>query len=205
VTDLIRQIASQAVIPVLRSADVDDAVATARACAAGGLRVVELTCSTPRVEHALEALREDGLVVGLGTVTERRQVQLAADTGAAFVVSYRHFDGMVDEAHGLGLRAIPGALTPTEVAGCVDAGADVVKLFPGRLIEPAYLRDLVAVLPGVRLMVTGGIRATTDDVRRWLGAGALAVGVGSDLGTVASRGADVVEQRARALAALARR
>jgi 2-dehydro-3-deoxyphosphogluconate aldolase / (4S)-4-hydroxy-2-oxoglutarate aldolase len=194
--------AAQAVVPVLRCADAEDAVATARACARAGMRVIELTCTTPEVERALEELRGDGLVLGLGTITDRVQVRTAARAGAAFVVSFKGFIDMVEEARQAGLPAIPAALTPTEVAACVDAGAEVVKLFPARLIEPAYLRDLAAVMPGVRCMVTGGVPATAEAVRPWLDAGAVAVGIGSDLGTARTVGADAVEQRARAIAAL---
>ena len=147
-TGVLEQIAAQRVIPVLRSADVADAVATARACAAAGMRAIELTRTTPDVERALEALRDDGLLLGLGTVTDRDQVAAAARAGARFVVSFTAPAGMVEAAHEHGLAAIPGAFTPTEVAACAAAGADAVKLFPARAASPAYLGDLRAVLPG---------------------------------------------------------
>ena len=202
-TGVLEQIAAQRVIPVLRSADVADAVATARACAAAGMRAIELTRTTPDVERALEALRDDGLLLGLGTVTHRDQVAAAARAGARFVVSFTAPAGMVEAAHEHGLAAIPGAFTPTEVAACAAAGADAVKLFPARAATPAYLGDLRAVLPGVRVLATGGLRATADSAGAWLAAGALAVGVGSELGTAAEHGATEVERRARAaLAAL---
>lgn len=195
-------IAAQRVVPVIRTADARDAVATARACAAGGMRVVELTCTTPDVAAALEALPGDEVVAGLGTVTTVDQVRRAAAAGAAFIVSYTNPPGMVAGAHAAGLAAIPGALTPTEVAACLRDGADAVKLFPARAVSPAHLRDLRAVMPGLRLMATGGVAAA--DIPAWLAAGADAVGVGSELGTVARDGADAVRERAAALLAAAR-
>jgi 2-dehydro-3-deoxyphosphogluconate aldolase / (4S)-4-hydroxy-2-oxoglutarate aldolase len=195
-------IAAQRVVPVIRTADAEDAVATARACAAGGLRVVELTCTTPNVTAALKALRDDDVVAGLGTVTTVEEVRGAAAMGAAFVVSYTNPPGFVTAAHAAGLAAIPGALTPTEVAACLRDGADAVKLFPARAISPAHLRDLRAVMPGLRAMATGGVAAA--DIPAWLAAGADAVGIGSELGTVAGVGAGAVRERAAALLAAAR-
>ena len=97
-----------------------------------------------------------------------------------------------------GLVAIPGALTPTEVLVAAEQGADAVKLFPARAVSPAHVADLRAVLPDVPLVATGGLRIADGSARAWLDAGALAVGLGGDLGTVARDGADAVRARARA-------
>ena len=193
---VIDRITEQRVVPVLRTDDPDDAVLTARACARAGMSVVELTRSTPRVLDALRELRNDELVLGLGTLTDVGQIGPAVAAGARFVVSFATPPGMVDHARRLGVTAIPGALTPTEVLGSVQAGADLVKLFPARLVQPSYVRDLRAVIPGLRVLVTGGIQANLSSVRPWLEAGAAALGLGSDLGTVARVGADEVERRA---------
>ena len=193
---MIAAIAAQRVIPVLRARDVADAVDTARACARAGLRIVELTRTTPDVEQAVHALVDDGLTVGVGTIRSGDEVRSAAAAGAAFVVSFHRPGDFMAAATAAGVLAIPGALTPHEVAACADAGARVVKLFPARSLTPAYLRDLAPVLPDLRFVVTGGIEpgATAP----WLRAGALAVGLGSALGTVAAEGADEVERRCRA-------
>ena len=190
----------QEVVPVLRTRDADDAVATARACVRGGMEVVELTYSIPEVERAVEALAADeSVVVGVGTVTDPAQVRSAVDLGAQFIVSYAFDPEVVATAVELEIAVIPGALTPSEVAACRSAGASAVKLFPARLIEPSYLRDLAAVMPGLKLLVTGGIPATAEGIRPWLDAGAVAVGVGSALGSAGTDGEDEVERRARAL------
>jgi 2-dehydro-3-deoxyphosphogluconate aldolase/(4S)-4-hydroxy-2-oxoglutarate aldolase len=202
--DVLERIAAQRVVPVLRSGDVADAVATARACARAGMEVIELTHSTPDVEIAIRELSRDGVTVGVGTVTSAAQVEPAIAAGAAFVVSFTAPEGMVQAARALGVPAIPGALTPTEVADCLAQGAPAVKLFPARGLAPAYLRDLRAVMPQLRAIVTGGLRASAEDVVPWLEAGALAVGLGGDIGTAVADGAEEVERRAReALAAAA--
>lgn len=190
----------QRVVPVLRSRDADDAIATGRACIRAGMSVIELTYSIPEVERALVALaRDEGIVVGIGTVTEPSQVEASVERGARFIVSYGFDQAVMTSAVKLGVAAIPGALTPSEVAGCRQAGAAAVKLFPARLLEPAYLQDLAAVMPGLKIVVTGGIAATREGIRPWLEAGALAVGVGSALGSAATEGVDEVERRCREL------
>lgn len=198
--DVLEEIAGQRVVPVLRTRDPDDAVATARACARGGMRVIELTHSIPDVEAAVRVLvEEDDLIVGVGTVIDPAQVRASAALGARFIVSYAFDPRVVETAVELGVSVIPGALTATEVAKCRQAGASAVKLFPARLVEPSYLGDLRAVMPGTEFIVTGGIPSTPEGIRPWLEAGALAVGIGSALGTVAGDGADEVERRCRAV------
>lgn len=193
------EISAQRVVPVLRTADADDAVATARACVRGGMRVVELTYSIPGVERALAELvtTEEGAIFGIGTVTEPEQVRASVACGARFIVSFAREPGVIETALELGTTVICGALTPTEVAECRRAGADAVKLFPARLIDPGYVRDLRAVLPDAKFVVSGGIGAEPSSVLPWLDAGAIAVGLGGGLGTAANDGPGEVERRCR--------
>lgn len=126
------RLGAQGAFPVLRSAGVEDAVATAAAAAAAGMSVIELTCSTPGVEVAIAELVGDGLTVGLGTVTTPSQVDEAAAAGASFVVSFAAPPEVFEHARGLDLEAIPGTFTPSEVLAAREAGAAIVKLFrPG--------------------------------------------------------------------------
>jgi 2-dehydro-3-deoxyphosphogluconate aldolase/(4S)-4-hydroxy-2-oxoglutarate aldolase len=108
---------------------------------------------------------------------------------------------VIEAAREHGLQIIPGALTPSEVLACVQEGNDVVKLFPAHAVGPPYLRDLRSVMPGLRAIATGGIAPDDGSIASWLEAGAMAVGLGSSLGTVANVGAETVGDRAdRALA-----
>jgi 2-dehydro-3-deoxyphosphogluconate aldolase / (4S)-4-hydroxy-2-oxoglutarate aldolase len=199
---VMEQIGAQRVVPVIRCADAEDAVPTARAAAAAGMQVVELTLTTPGAHDALRELRGDGLTLGLGTLLRDDDVAPAVEAGAQFVVTFGCVPGLVAAAHEASIEAVEGALTPSEVLSAHRAGAAAVKIFPARAVSPAYLRDLRTVLPDVRLLPTGGIEP--GDIRRWLDAGAWAVGLGASLGTVASVGADEVERRCRgALAAVA--
>jgi 2-dehydro-3-deoxyphosphogluconate aldolase/(4S)-4-hydroxy-2-oxoglutarate aldolase len=196
----IDELARQRVLPVLRCADADDTIATAQAAAAAGCRIVEVTMSTPGAEDAIAPLVANGLVVAVGTVRDARDVARLADAGASLVVSFWNPPGFVAAAHAAGIDAIPGGFTAHELAAAQADGARVAKLFPASLAGPSFLPALRPLLPDLELLVTGGIEP--EGVAAWLEAGALAVGLGSNLGTVATVGAAEVEHRCRtALAA----
>lgn len=192
----------QYVVPVLRCPDVEDAVATATALRAGGLGAVELTMSTPDVFTAVRRLADAGATVGVGTITDPADVARAADAGATFVVSFRNPEGFVRAALDRGLLAIPGALTPSEVHAAYEDGARLVKLFPARLLEPAYLGDLAPLVPGAQYLMSGGIRLDAASLAKWHAAGARAVALGRELGTSGTVGSDEVTKRAKAACAL---
>jgi 2-dehydro-3-deoxyphosphogluconate aldolase/(4S)-4-hydroxy-2-oxoglutarate aldolase len=194
----IEELVAQRIVPVLRCADADDAVETARALAAGGFRAVELTMTTPDVLAAVPPLAGDGLLVGVGTIRRAEEVAPAVDAGARFVVSFANPPGFVATARDAGVPAVPGGLTPGEVAAAQRDGPAAVKLFPASLVTPDYVRTLLVLDPSLRLLVTDGIEPTPDSIRPWLEAGAAMVGIGAALGTARSVGAAEVERRARA-------
>lgn len=200
-TLVIEKIRGQGVVPILRNESANDAIATGNACRSAGMEVIELTCSTPAVERAIEKLAGPDFLVGLGTVVNAEQAERAAEAGAAFIVSFAAPTAAMVSARQRGLVAIPGAFTPSEVLACTDEGTGVVKLFPAHIVGPAYLRDLKAVMPNLGVLATGGVSLGDGSITAWLEAGALAVGLGSDLGTVAERGTEqVISNAALALA-----
>ncbi|HYK07313.1 MAG TPA: bifunctional 4-hydroxy-2-oxoglutarate aldolase/2-dehydro-3-deoxy-phosphogluconate aldolase [Gaiellaceae bacterium] len=197
----IEELGRQRVLPVLRCADADDTIATAKAAAVAGCRVVEVTMSTPGAEDAIAPLVADGLLVAVGTVRDARDVARLAAAGASLVVSFWNPPGFVAAAAAAGIEAIPGGFTAHELAAAHADGALVAKLFPASLAGPGFLPALRPLLPDLQLLVTGGI--TPESVAPWLEAGALAVGLGSSLGTAATVGAAEVESRCRAALAAA--
>lgn len=184
----LERLGRQAIVPVLRSDTAARAAERARAMASAGLEAVELTLSTPDVLSAVRELATEGLTVGLGTITSADQIAPAVAAGATFVVSYAHPPGFVASARRMGAPAIPGAFTPSEVLAARAVGAPAVKVFPGGRVGPAYLRDLLAVMPGLRLMATGGIAADAAELARWRAAGAWCVGLGRELERQAASG-----------------
>jgi len=197
----IDELGRQRVLPVLRCADTEDTLATARAAAAAGCRLVEVTMSTPGAEDAIGPLVADGLTVAVGTVRDADDVARLAEKGASLVVSFWNPPGFVAAAGAAGIEAIPGGFTAHELAAAYRDGATVAKLFPASLAGPDLLPALRPLLPNLRLLATGGIGA--EDVAQWLDAGAFAVGLGSNLGTAATVGTPEVERRCRAALAAA--
>jgi 2-dehydro-3-deoxyphosphogluconate aldolase/(4S)-4-hydroxy-2-oxoglutarate aldolase len=197
----IDELGRQRVLPVLRCADAEDTLVTARAAASAGCRLVEVTMSTPGAEDAIAPLVAEGLTVAVGTVRAAGDVARLAERGASLVVSFWNPPGFVSAAHAAGIEAIPGGFTAHELAAAHADGATVAKLFPASLAGTSFLPALRPLLPDLRLLVTGGIEPET--VSRWLEAGAFAVGLGSNLGTAATVGASEVESRCRAALAAA--
>lgn len=167
----------QAVLPVLRSPSWERAVDTVCALREAGAAVVELTTSTPQWATALERLGAGGDPVGVGTIRSTDDARRALAAGAAFLVSPFPVEGVAQLAGEAGIPFLQGGLTPAELNLAAPSG--IAKVFPAHLGGPRYLRSLAPVLPGVRLVPTGGIG--WDDVSAYLEAGAFAVGIGSGL------------------------
>jgi 2-dehydro-3-deoxyphosphogluconate aldolase/(4S)-4-hydroxy-2-oxoglutarate aldolase len=167
------------VLPVLRTAEAGSALRAAEALLAAGFGVVELTATTPGWPDALQTLRRahPDAVLGAGTVTTTADARRAVEAGADFLVSPYPVQAVRAFAGGTGTVFLEGGFTPAEVAAASARG--IAKLFPAHVGGPAYLRSVLAVLPGARIVPTGGIALT--EVRDYLRAGAYAVGVGSDL------------------------
>ncbi|QDP97536.1 bifunctional 4-hydroxy-2-oxoglutarate aldolase/2-dehydro-3-deoxy-phosphogluconate aldolase [Microlunatus elymi] len=169
------------VIAVLRAPSSEAAVAAAEAVIAGGVTAIEVTYSTPSPAAAIARIAQEfpEAIVGAGTLTREPQVNEAAAAGAAFLVSPGTSPSIVTAMVDTGLPTMSGAVTPTEVMSAMELGVNAVKIFPGSLVGPSYLRALRGPFPDVPLMPTGGV--SVDNLADWLAAGAFAVGAGSEL------------------------
>ena len=193
-----RELLESRVVAILRLRDHGLAVEVAEALARGGVRVLELTQDDPGALDALRAVAAlPDVVVGAGTVLDPATVPVLAEAGARFIVSPNTDPSVIGAALDAGLDPIPGALTATEVASAIAAGATLVKLFPAGPLGTAYLRALRGPFGDVDFVPTGGI--AHDAVAEWLEAGAAAVGLGSDLVPARPTDADLagIEARAR--------
>lgn len=193
------------VVAVIRLADPARLRAVIDAIAAGGVRAIEVTMTVPR---AVEMIREIAPTLpadvwfGAGTVLDGDTATRVIDAGARFVVSPVFRREVIDACHARNVPAMPGCLSPTEILDAWDAGADVVKVFPATTFGPAYLKDIRAPLPHVKLMPTGGV--TLDNAGDWIRSGAVAVGVGSallDAAAIAAGDYSVLEANARRIVA----
>jgi 2-dehydro-3-deoxyphosphogluconate aldolase/(4S)-4-hydroxy-2-oxoglutarate aldolase len=172
--DAIERIREERAVAILRR--VPDAEALAAELAEAGIRAVEITLDSDDALAAIERLRGRGdLTVVAGTVRTVEDAERAVAAGAEACVGPALVPDVVARCRELGVPAVPGALTPTEVEAAWRAGAPLVKLFPASAGGPGYVRALRAPLADVPLLVTGGVNA--GNAAAFLDAGAAAVGV----------------------------
>jgi Entner-Doudoroff aldolase len=176
------------VIAILRGAFHDRHAEIGAVLCDAGIKAIEVTLNSPDALSAISKLaRCPGIVVGAGTVLNPQGVIRAADSGARFIVSPDRNRLVIEQTIKLGAVSIPGAFTPSEINEAVDAGADLVKLFPAMCLGPAFVRAVRAPLgDSVALVPTGGV--TPILAGEYIASGARAVGVGSEL-----VGADVLQ------------
>jgi 2-dehydro-3-deoxyphosphogluconate aldolase / (4S)-4-hydroxy-2-oxoglutarate aldolase len=173
--DAANLIVERRLLAVIRASSAAAAVETARSALAGGVTVLEVAYTTPDATEAIRQLT-DAPLLGAGTVLTAGQAAEAVAAGARFLVSPGVVPEVIAFARRHGVAVLPGAATVTEILTALEAGADLVKLFPAEVLGLKFLKAVRQVLPQARLVPTGGI--TADNAGEWLAAGAAAVGVG---------------------------
>ena len=192
------QFARLPLIAILRGVKPDEAVAIGEALTDAGIGILEVPLNSPdpltSIARLADAL-EGRAVVGAGTVYRRAEVDAVADNGGTLIVSPNAAAPVIGRAKELGLVAAPGVLTPTEAVAALDAGADLLKLFPGEMLSPAPVKAMAAVLPAsTRLVLVGGV--TLRSIADYAGTPIAGFGIGSAL-YKPDLGPDEVRQRAR--------
>ena len=172
------RILEEGVILCVRLDDGTQVLDVCRAAMHGGLRVLELTLTTPRALETVSTLAEEGdAIVGGGTVLSAEEARAVAAVGGQFVFSPVFQPEVVDEAHLRGLLAVPGTASPSEILAAHRHGARMIKAFPAAALGgPGYVRAVRGPLPDVALVPTSG--PTAETIAEYFAAGAVAVGVG---------------------------
>jgi 2-dehydro-3-deoxyphosphogluconate aldolase/(4S)-4-hydroxy-2-oxoglutarate aldolase len=170
------------IVAILRATSGELLVDVAQALYDGGIDVIEVTFTVPRVLDIISAVRNklgDRILLGAGTVLDAESARAAMLAGAEFVVTPTVCLPAIEICRRYDKLVMAGALTPTEILTAWEAGSDIVKVFPADVGGPAYLKAVHGPLPHVRLLPTGGVNLETlaDFVR----AGASAVGLGTAL------------------------
>ena len=198
---MLESLATHRIVAIVRLDDLSIARPLTQALIDGGIRIIEFTLTNPAAVATITDVRSwvgDIVAVGAGSVISVEQVRAVADAGAQFVVSPVSKADVLAACRELDLPAMPGAFTPSEIQRSWEWGASVVKVFPAGHLGPRYIKDVLAPLPHLRLMPTGGVNV--DNIRDWLAQGAFAVGVGSTLinnAAVADRDWDQLRRNAR--------
>jgi 2-dehydro-3-deoxyphosphogluconate aldolase / (4S)-4-hydroxy-2-oxoglutarate aldolase len=169
-------------IAVVRGESREAATEVSSALIEGGVLGIEIAFTTPEAQHVMEDLSNEygeRILLGAGTVTTAKQVYSSVSAGAKFLVSPGCDPEVVPLMQQTGLAVLPGTLTPTDIMLAKRLGLEVVKLFPGSLGGPSYLKNLLGPFPEMNFLPTGGV--SLENIGEWFEAGAFAVGVGSAL------------------------
>jgi 2-dehydro-3-deoxyphosphogluconate aldolase/(4S)-4-hydroxy-2-oxoglutarate aldolase len=145
-----------------------------------GVKVIEITLTTPGALKIIEKLlKNKDLLVGAGTVRTAKDVKKVEAIGGRFIVSPDTNEDVIAATKKLKLVSMPGVSTPTEVGIAVDAGADILKLFPASVLGPTHLKSIREPFPNNRWCPTAGV--TLESIPKWFEAGADLVGLGGPL------------------------
>jgi 2-dehydro-3-deoxyphosphogluconate aldolase/(4S)-4-hydroxy-2-oxoglutarate aldolase len=181
-SEVLQTISESGVVAVIRMKEPDKLAKVIDAVRQGGVRCIEITMTvTGAVEiiRTLVSTMPKDVLIGAGTVTSPQNAEDVIAAGATFVVSPVLNLDVIALCKKHSVACMPGCYTPTEIFTAWNAGADVCKIFPATSLGPKYFKDLSGPFPHIKLMPTGGV--TIDNVGEWIAAGAVAVGIGSDL------------------------
>lgn len=188
--ETLRRIEEVGVVAVVRAENAEMAQKISKACIEGGIPAIEVTFTVPNADKVISTLKEkftkEELIVGAGTVLDSETARIAILAGAQYIVS-PGFD--LETAKLCNRYQIPymsGCMTITEMIKAMEAGADVIKLFPGSAFGPSFIKDVKAPLPQAPIMPTGGV--SLENVDQWIKNGCIAVGVGGKLTAGAATG-----------------
>lgn len=180
--EVLTKISEYGVVAVIRLKDPKKLAKVIESVRKGGIKCIEITMTVPGAIESIRTLSSivpADVLIGAGTVTDAKTASDVIDAGAAFVVSPVLNMEVIAVCKQRGVTCMPGCYTPTEIFTAWSAGADVVKVFPATSLGPKYFKDIAGPFPQIKLMPTGGV--TIDNVGEWIAAGAVAVGIGSDL------------------------
>jgi 2-dehydro-3-deoxyphosphogluconate aldolase/(4S)-4-hydroxy-2-oxoglutarate aldolase len=180
--EIVEKIFDLKAVAVIRMEDPSKLIKVAEAIHDGGVKAIEITMTVPNaIETIALATKEIGnkVLIGVGSVLNPKMAQMAIDAGAQYVVSPIFKKEIIDVSHKNNIPSMPGTFTPTEVQLAYEAGADIVKLFPADILGMAFIKGIMAPMPHLRIMPTGGVSLT--NAGDWIKSGACAVGVGSAL------------------------
>ena len=170
-------------VAVIRADSPERAIRISDACMEGGCRSIELTFTVPRAHRVIEELAkrysQGEMLLGAGTVLDSETARIAILSGANYIVSPGFSNQCAKLCNRYRLPYMAGCMTLTEVITAMEAGVDIIKIFPGNVFGSQIIKDIKAPLPQAKMMPTGGV--SISNVGLWIEAGAVAVGVGSSL------------------------
>ena len=188
--EVLKNLKDCGVIAVVRGDNEEQGMRIIDSCIQAGITGIEVTFTVPGALHLIETVVKkydpSQVLVGAGTVLDPETARAAILSGANYVVSPCLNVRTVELCNRYQVACIPGAMTIKEVVECMEAGGDIVKVFPGNLFGPSIIKAIKGPLPQAEIIPTGGVNA--ENAAQWIRAGAVAVGAGSDLTAGAKNG-----------------
>ncbi len=186
----LQKIMDVGIVAVVRAENSEQAFKIADACIAGGVAAIEVTFTVPGALDLIKDLcakyTSGEIIIGAGTVLDPETARAAILAGAQYIVSPCLNIEVVKLCNRYQIPCMPGAMTVKEVVEAMEAGADIVKVFPGEAFGPKIIKAIKGPIPQAPLMPTGGV--SLDNVAEWIKAGCVAVGVGGNLTAGAKKG-----------------
>ncbi|MBP2631053.1 MAG: bifunctional 2-keto-4-hydroxyglutarate aldolase/2-keto-3-deoxy-6-phosphogluconate aldolase [Firmicutes bacterium] len=181
---VIAKIKKVGVVAVIRGNDAEHGVKISDACIAGGVTAIEVAFTTPRAHETIKTLVDkykgnENVVIGAGTVLDPETARIAILNGAEFVVSPSINLETIKLCNRYRVACMPGTTTIEGVLMAMEAGADIVKIFPGEIVGTKLIKAIKGPVPQAQLMPTGGV--SIENLHEWLNAGCVAVGAGGSL------------------------
>ena len=178
---VLTRIQEAGIVAVVRAETSEQAVRIADACMEGGVAAIELTFTVPQADKVIADLAkryaDGGIILGAGTVMDAATARIAILNGAQYVVSPYFDPETVKLCNHYRVPIMPGVMTVREAVMAMEAGADILKVFPGDVFGPKIIKAIRGPIPYAKMMPTGGV--DVDNVADWIKAGAVAVGAGS--------------------------
>ncbi len=175
-------------VPVFYHGNAETARKIAAACYAGGIRVLEFTNRGDRAWNVFNELIQfvekelPGAILGVGSVVDAPTAALYIASGANFVVGPMLNPEVARLCNRRKIGYMPGCGTIGEISEAEELGVEIVKVFPGETVGgPAFVKAVRGPMPWTRIMPTGGVKATQDNIAAWIKAGVACLGIGSDL------------------------
>ncbi|MCA0756819.1 bifunctional 2-keto-4-hydroxyglutarate aldolase/2-keto-3-deoxy-6-phosphogluconate aldolase [Paenibacillus sp. N4] len=206
---VLQQLTEAGVVAVLRADSPEEVAEMARRAIKGGIKAIEITMTVPFALRAIEQLSQEFsssvspdadnfAIIGVGTVLDPETARAAILAGAEYVVAPSLNADTIKLCNRYAIPVMPGTMTIQEIQTALELGVDVVKLFPGNLYSPSVIPSIKGPLPQANVMPTGGV--SLDNLKDWIKAGAVAVGIGSDLTKDAVKTGDfsLIEKKAAA-------
>ena len=179
---VLNKIIDSGLVAIIRADVADDAARIAEACAKGGVAALEVTFTVPGAASVIETLSKEyksEMVIGAGTVLDPETARIAILSGSQFVVSPALNPETARLCNRYQIPHMPGTGTVKEVIHAMEAGAEIIKIFPSEGLGPGFVKAVRSPLPQAQLMPTGGV--SLDNVADWIKAGCIAVGVSGHL------------------------